>query len=634
MDFKLAHEIIHSYLKDILPKNTVHFENSNNLESVGIKTLWKDEIISETTNPYLVHYEKYVDEDTHVETLVPIVTIRKGTLLFTGRTVTQTSEGQSLSYLYKMKSHESISSYLNDTTENLQTFFYPYPYMSRYTKQFGSFNTHDCVVTTKDIRIMVLDSPSPITHTNALFGSINLPDTSSYDYKHIVKFCGEIPQDPCIKMKVMKQLKLHGYMAVVYDALHLWYHKIKHIFADEGININETVLFQGSDFANDIHVRKTDMYDVSDLLNTMINNRNYGTPEITLVPLDPFLEISENTSEEYDKVSSLLNNDNNWVVVQPSSTKEIDDKIKELSEERDQYVKPLNDMYMDFMFEIKMRRIQGIQTDELLETEKQILEKQKIYDELKDKIDELNLKKEKLLEQDKQNLYNYKNGVQYTKTTEMQESFQWLFQNACFKPLFRVMNYNDINSYDRIERALIEMKDKVIQTAQSYPLFYLLKDEATTISDNMIIHPDTETAIKSNFLDSYANNEEGPAFENMLFYIHMQNFLNKNKINMFGGKSLSMGNSRRRSRSLSHINHAFKRNPTLRFNKKRKSRTPSPNIRKTRRKSPNKKTLNVEEFRNYLTSVPLRPNPLIQKKIANKNTYYSERSGIPMFYNF
>lgn len=63
---------------------------------------FNDKMLYNQNNPYLVHYENFEGSD------YPIITILKGTLLFTGREVKSSSLSESYFHLYKFREDDLI----------------------------------------------------------------------------------------------------------------------------------------------------------------------------------------------------------------------------------------------------------------------------------------------------------------------------------------------------------------------------------------------------------------------------------------------------------------------------------------------------------------------------------------------
>ncbi len=718
--------------QEIAPKKDVKIKNDFNV--------WKDETMAYATDPYLVHYEVYTNENGD-QSYVPVICIPKGTMLFTGRSVYNPHEEESLQYLYKFKDKDSLTAYLETPVEDVQTFFFPFPYMIRHVNTQFSFNTHDCVVASKDLRLMALDSPSPLTR-----GSVQSCPTKNYD--------------PCIDKHLLKTLKLNGYIAVTYmDSVKQYFDKIKMDFQSNGLSFEDSELFRGCHFANytDTSISNIDIIKSEEPLRVMIENRPFGTPEIALIPLDPYVDTTHPDSEfNYQKVVDYFKmNEKSKQTMQ----ERIHENIKELESlrlnEPEEHKMDLKKQIIDICLSIYQdsNEANDIQTSnqntfinngklsflrERIETNNKLFEQLKkeyllenadgnaddmkfqtiikdmqkkgnspsiVFDDEKEnelrgilskiwhrqsRIKQLQDYIRYLQDELKEDKPQNKSFIDYTQTHSFPD-LQWLFANASFQPVFRVkgtereegISYWDQweklrnTSVENMEKALIQLKDKIIKSKQSYPLFSLWKEHTTSIPPDLIIDlrsEEDEKAISCNYLDSYAQNKRGPAFENMLFYIHMNNFYKENNhkiVGFRGGRSFekptkknkthyhsSSSSSKMRmrmhpriekkmSKSISSqypLRRSFSFTQKNKFKKRKNNSSSSPhNVA-----SPSKKRMrftyksqrfsfSMDAFRNYLKTVPLRPTSVLDNKsttsalravgqlVSDKS---SERSGL------
>ncbi len=298
------------YFKEIAPKNDMKLINPWNL--------WKDATFANTTNPYLIHYETYTNEKG-IQTYVPIVTIPKGTMLFTARGTFAEDEATSMTFLYKLIGadkalNDSLGTYFGKPLDCTQTFFYPFPYMSRYVKT-NTFITHDCVVASKDLRLFAMDSPSSITRGTRNDDLVSNKETGEKPYGDILRSCPTKTYDPCINLHTMRSLKLNGYIAVTpADSITKYFKSIKNEMKSKGVRLEDTELFLGSHMANSVAITdpfmtqaKIDEIFQLSPLEIAVKLREFGTPEIALIPLDPYIDITENENENaYARTSAFL----------------------------------------------------------------------------------------------------------------------------------------------------------------------------------------------------------------------------------------------------------------------------------------------------------------------------------------
>jgi len=298
------------YFKEIAPKNDMKLINPWNV--------WKDETFANTTNPYLIHYETYTNEKG-IQTYVPIVTIPKGTMFFTARGTFAEDEATSMTFLYKLIGadkalNDSLDTYFGKPLDCTQTFFYPFPYMSRYVKT-NTFITHDCVVASKDLRLFAMDSPSSITRRTRNDDLVSNKETGEKPYGDILRSCPTKTYDPCINLHTMRSLKLNGYIAVTpADSITKYFKSIKNEMKSKGVRLEDTELFLGSHMANSVAITdpfmtqaKIDEIFQLSPLEIAVKLREFGTPEIALIPLDPYIDITENENENaYARTSAFL----------------------------------------------------------------------------------------------------------------------------------------------------------------------------------------------------------------------------------------------------------------------------------------------------------------------------------------
>jgi len=224
-------------------------------------------ILKENPNPFLIHYEKFEGEN------VPIISIPKGTILFTGRNNDVLPTNQSFSHLYKLHSNDTIEKYQKNDYENTMTYFFPYPYMIKYVLQ--TIKTIDMVVTTTDIRLLCLISPSGLTRADREFE----------DEVKVIKTCKSRNYDLCLPNKLLHELKINGYIGIAEaDAVSTNFSSIEPQFEKNKMNLLDSILLNSCVFNCE-----------SDI---------FGTPEIVLIPYNIH---KPNANENYVSVREQFN---------------------------------------------------------------------------------------------------------------------------------------------------------------------------------------------------------------------------------------------------------------------------------------------------------------------------------------
>jgi surface protein len=218
------------------------------------------------TNPYLVHYEIFEGKS------FPIITILKGTVLFTGRANQSTYLNTSFFHLYKLYSNPSLDKYIINDFESSLTYFFPIPYMAAVINH--DFQTMDMVVLTKDVRLLCLISPSPITREVK----------SNRDYISYTKTCQSRAYDICLTSKLIYGLKLNGYIGIAYNDSLANYDSI-HTLRPFYKNYKSSLLYLSSCFNNAINKKRGNSSGTG-FIDEMIDERTYGIPEVVLIPYD------------------------------------------------------------------------------------------------------------------------------------------------------------------------------------------------------------------------------------------------------------------------------------------------------------------------------------------------------------
>ncbi len=253
-----------------------------NPETIIGKPLYiNDKILYNQTNPYVVHYE------TINGGVYPIVTILKGTMLFTGRANISTNLTDSYFYLYKLNDSPTLAKYSKLDYAKALTYFFPFPYLSNVIS--SDHKTLDMVVLTKDIRLLCLISPSPLErgfkdmNNQMLYNDFEGKDSTG-SHNRMINSCLDRKYDLCIDQKLVSDLKLNGYIGIAYQdsfTTHLGYPSLNEIF--NTLPNSFDLLLQACCFNNAVYPEK---FSSNTFLKEILNSRTIGIPEIVLIPYD------------------------------------------------------------------------------------------------------------------------------------------------------------------------------------------------------------------------------------------------------------------------------------------------------------------------------------------------------------
>jgi hypothetical protein len=289
-------------------KKRLHANNSNKNTVLNINSFLSDNLITTVTknptpNKYLIHYEEYDGVP------YPIITIPKGTMLFTGRETTGSNEPESFSYLYKLnsggESHPTLESYRATNYENALTYFFPLPYMINVVN--GAFKRIDVVTCSHDIRLLCLISPAPISRIvrSADYTKGALSDTNGdpvyLNSPQHMHSCSSRDYDLCLTNELLRGLKLNGYIGMPHgDALSTEYSHFEQIMKQDGMDVKQSGLYQSCIFNAETFSFDnvtTATFNHAHSLLELANLRTYGIPEIVLIPFD-----IHNSANEYETI--------------------------------------------------------------------------------------------------------------------------------------------------------------------------------------------------------------------------------------------------------------------------------------------------------------------------------------------
>lgn len=253
-----------------------------------------DSILHEQTNPYIVHYETYNGLS------YPIITILKGTLLFTARSKQSPTIAESFFHLYKLYDNPTLEKYKENDFENVLTYFFPVPFMAPIVDT--DYTTMDMVALSKDIRLLCLLSPSPIERGDKVFNDTLVNDNNNTYYKeNVIHECPTREYDLCMSTDLIFGLKLNGYIGIAYSDSPSYPENADIIKEMVGnIDYKKSLLYLSSCFNNAIYKKPTDVSG-NNFIERMLDARTHGIPEIVLIPYDIHTG-DNNTPEKYAKI--------------------------------------------------------------------------------------------------------------------------------------------------------------------------------------------------------------------------------------------------------------------------------------------------------------------------------------------
>jgi len=255
------------------------FKNNPNT-ILNTKQYINDSILYNQHNPYLVHYETFGGIS------YPIISILKGTVLFTARTNKSESLNKSYFHLYKLHGNPTINEYVSNDFANTFTYFFPTPFMADVIKPY--FKTMDMVVLSKDVRLLCLITPSPIERgikDNTVKKTvINPNDKKQYYNDDSMKSCKDRNYDICLSKDLIYGLKLNGYIAIAHMDSFAVSQNISKVWPFHMGNFTSSLLYLSSCFNNAIYQKRPPLG--SRFIDKMVAKRTYGIPEIVLIPYD------------------------------------------------------------------------------------------------------------------------------------------------------------------------------------------------------------------------------------------------------------------------------------------------------------------------------------------------------------
>ena len=272
-------------------------------------------------NKYLIHYE-YFDNTPY-----PIITIPRGTMLFSGRPFAGNNKAESFSYLYKLVTsqpgsdqyikHKNLDIHRKSNFQDALTYFFPLPFMTNAVRD--NFTNIEIVTCSNDIRLLCLISPSPISRSiriNSVRDDvIDSNGNHIYDEDYMYT-CQDRNYDICLSEKLIYGLKLNGYIGMPYaDSLTNHYNNIESLMGNidlQTTSLYKSCVFNESTHSSNYNEPKGAYLSGINSLHTLANYRTFGIPEIVLIPFD-----IHDKKIDYTKIYTdfMLDVDNNSPVV-------------------------------------------------------------------------------------------------------------------------------------------------------------------------------------------------------------------------------------------------------------------------------------------------------------------------------
>jgi hypothetical protein len=289
--------LTHDSMYDRFDQVMSQFE-TNPKQIDGVQLFITDQILHNVRNPYVVHYET-----TTNGAIYPIITILKGTMLFTGRSLPGNNLVDSYYHLYKLHNKPTLHDYATHNFEHALTYFFPFPYLSNIIST--NHTTLDMVVLTKDIRLLCLISPSPLERGYKDVNNQNMYNDFEQN-QNMISTCDSRKYDLCMNNQLIMELKLNGYIGIAHEdsiSSHLPRTRLQTILS-ELPQINNA-LFQACCFNNAIYENNTMVSNPPSFKHDVDTKRTFGIPEIVLIPYDIH---TYPDPQEYIHVQSVFQN--------------------------------------------------------------------------------------------------------------------------------------------------------------------------------------------------------------------------------------------------------------------------------------------------------------------------------------
>ena len=305
----LNHSDLHTQFVELSIKTTPYInihdsikvcEESTDIKDVIFETNAPDKMTSpdflqENTNPYMIHYE-YFDEKVY-----PIITIPKGTLLYTYTHIQNSNE--ILDNLYNIHEYENYETELK--------FFYSVPYGAKYGIA-GRYNYCHIVVLTEDTRLVCMISPAPQTMQNLMEPEQNPSTTSCGEqyYDSSVSFpCYMYEHDLCLSREFMEKMNVQGYINIdIDDSISNGSDWLKTMLSRKRQNLPFVKDYIIGSCISSSFVKESNYKNINKLYSiTTPSNTLFGLPQIALCPIKN-IEFGENHKGLHDEFMKLKKN--------------------------------------------------------------------------------------------------------------------------------------------------------------------------------------------------------------------------------------------------------------------------------------------------------------------------------------
>lgn len=261
-----------------------------------------------SSSPYLIHYESLNGIP------YPIITIPRGTMLFSGRQFAGENQTESFSYMYKLRTslpnsreyveHKNLNFHKDTNYQDALTYFFPIPFMTNAVKD--NFTNIDIVTCTQDIRLLCLISPSPISRSirlksvhddvidpsgNHIYKNVHNAEDED-EYNPPMYTCRDRNYDICLSNELIEGLKLNGYIGMPFkDSLTNNYRYIEDLMGED-VDLKTTSLFKSCVMNASSHNVGGPQNPAGGYLSginsllSLANYRTFGVPEIVLIPFN------------------------------------------------------------------------------------------------------------------------------------------------------------------------------------------------------------------------------------------------------------------------------------------------------------------------------------------------------------
>lgn len=432
----------------------------------------------------------------------PVITILKGTLLFTANIAFEKDINRNLSSM--AENRDAVKAFYR---KNI-AFFYPNPLMNPAVQDFGSLNA---VVLNKDVKMLAEVSPSPEKKTTS--GGL-------FNYEDIY-----------VSPVLRNGLNIQGVVTIDGNDMLCMSKNINNFCKESLISIpmRNTRLFKSCAFVNTQKEYPSGVagtFHGSNSLNYLLNKKHYTVPEFALYPLDlvnnGILVTPENenameqeTQHNFPDIDTLfdIENESYWEMTEQerSEIRTIQEELRRINEELNKF-NALKERKESYQLSRKPYASKKDLTDEEFE---EMIELDYNFRRFKEQnaeqyaaLSALNNRKLILTNE----LTIIKQRIPKTFIFNHAKIHDFFGKYYHYIPLFRVIGGNRYVCAKAADRVLAMMasEGKIKPSLQAFPMMHLWVDFVSPENRKYIC--ENESAVNPFFMDTYSNNRPPNAF--------------------------------------------------------------------------------------------------------------------------